>query len=65
MSEPENVQLIQSLYAAFGRGDIPALLEGLSDSVEWTNPLPTKCLKGSPIIPDRVDGWGIEANNIN
>jgi len=40
MSEPENAQLIQSLYAAFGRGDIPTLLEGLSDSVEWTNPVP-------------------------
>lgn len=29
------VQIVQSLYAAFGRGDVPALLDMLSDDVEW------------------------------
>lgn len=35
MSHPTEV--IQSLYAAFGRGDVPALLDRLSDDVEWTH----------------------------
>ncbi len=26
MTEQENVRLIQELYAAFGRGDVPAIL---------------------------------------
>jgi ketosteroid isomerase-like protein len=28
---------IQSLYAAFGRGDVTAILEQLTDSVDWNN----------------------------
>lgn len=35
MSSPSDT--IQSMYAAFGRGDLPALLEHLSDDVEWTH----------------------------
>jgi ketosteroid isomerase-like protein len=30
-----NVRTIQEIYAAFGRGDIPAILSRLSESVEW------------------------------
>ena len=26
---------VQELYAAFGRGDIPAVLEGMTDDVDW------------------------------
>ncbi|MEY8878528.1 MAG: nuclear transport factor 2 family protein [Leptothrix sp. (in: b-proteobacteria)] len=33
MSTP--VALIQDLYAAFGRGDLPTLLAGLSPDVQW------------------------------
>ena len=35
MSEKQNVELIQQAYAAFGRGDIPALLQAVSEDVEW------------------------------
>ena len=31
-------QVVQSAYDAFGRGDIPAILEMLDDGVEWTAP---------------------------
>jgi ketosteroid isomerase-like protein len=31
----ENTQIVQDAYAAFGRGDIPALLNMLSDDVDW------------------------------
>lgn len=30
-----HVPKVQAIYAAFARGDIPALLEQLSDDVEW------------------------------
>lgn len=33
---PAPIDTIQAAYAAFGRGDIPALLEQLTDDVEWT-----------------------------
>jgi ketosteroid isomerase-like protein len=39
MSEA-NVRTVQEAYAAFGRGDIPALLNLLTDDVEWVLPGP-------------------------
>jgi len=35
MSAEKNIQLVQKLYAAFGKGDVPTLLEHMSDDVEW------------------------------
>ena len=34
----KNVDLVNEAYAAFGRGDIPALLELLDDNVDWSSP---------------------------
>lgn len=33
---PTSIDTIQSAYEAFGRGDIPALLDLLDDGIEWT-----------------------------
>jgi uncharacterized protein len=30
-----NIQTVQDIYAAFGRGDIPAILATLADDVRW------------------------------
>lgn len=30
-----NVEIIRGIYAAFGRGDVPAILARMSDDVEW------------------------------
>lgn len=30
-----NIQTVQTIYEAFGRGDVPAIMSKLSDSVEW------------------------------
>ncbi len=35
MSEQANTELIQSLYDAFGRGDVPFILDQLASDVEW------------------------------
>jgi uncharacterized protein len=34
MSE-QNVQIIQRIYAAFGSGDVPAILERVTEDTEW------------------------------
>jgi uncharacterized protein len=33
-----NVDLVNGAYAAFAKGDIPGLLEALSDDVDWSSP---------------------------
>lgn len=33
--EQQNVQAVQRLYDAFGRGDIQTILDGLAEDVEW------------------------------
>ena len=38
MSEKENVQVVQQMYEAFNRRDIPAVLDILADDVEWHSP---------------------------
>ena len=35
MKEQENVQLVQQLFAAFGQGDIPTVLDHLTTDVAW------------------------------
>ena len=41
MSEQDNLQIVKEAYAAFQRGDIPAVLNTLSDDVVWFLPGPT------------------------
>ena len=33
--EAQNTKAVQDAYAAFGRGDVPAILASLSDDVVW------------------------------
>jgi uncharacterized protein len=35
MNPNDRVKLIQGLYDAFGRGDVSAILDALTDDVEW------------------------------
>ena len=35
MSENDNIQKVQSLYAAFGRGDINTIVANVSDDADW------------------------------
>ena len=46
MSEHENVATIRSLYEAFGRGDIPYILDRLDPNVEWHAPATVPFSKG-------------------
>ena len=53
----ELIERLQLLYAAFGRGDIPTILAGLAEDVEWEygsapNPVPwLQPLKGRANVP--------------
>jgi ketosteroid isomerase-like protein len=31
----QNIEFVQGLYAAFARGDVPAVLAGFADDIEW------------------------------
>lgn len=35
MSENDNIQKLQQLYAAFGRGDINMILKNVTDDISW------------------------------
>jgi hypothetical protein len=35
---PDNAQTIQTLYEAFGRGDIPTVIAGLDQDIAWNAP---------------------------
>lgn len=55
MSEPNNVGVINSLYEAFGAGDIPTVLAGMDPQVEWNEAEGNKYADGNPYIgPDAV-----------
>jgi uncharacterized protein len=43
VSEDGNTRAVQEIYAAFGRGDVPFILDQLADQFEWVNP-------GSPTL---------------
>lgn len=46
-----NIETVKSIYAAFGRGDVPAILETLAEDVEWE---PDAIDHGIPwIVPGR------------
>jgi uncharacterized protein len=36
-----NVETVQAIYEAFGRGDIPAILDRLADDVQWDQDAPS------------------------
>ncbi|HEX8293372.1 MAG TPA: nuclear transport factor 2 family protein [Pyrinomonadaceae bacterium] len=40
MSAEENKRTVQSIFEAFGRGDIPGVLEHVSEDVTWDAPGP-------------------------
>jgi ketosteroid isomerase-like protein len=44
MSEQGNVERIQAIYAAFGRGDVAFILDQLTDDVRWVTHL-------EPVVP--------------
>jgi ketosteroid isomerase-like protein len=55
MSEQQNIDIIRGLYAAFGRGDLEAILAPLDPEVSWRTPgppdLPTAGLRhGIPAV---------------
>jgi uncharacterized protein len=37
MNEQDNVRLIQRIYAAFGAGDVPTILDSVADDAQWIN----------------------------
>ncbi len=42
MSEQENIQHTRDIYAAFGRGDVAAIMQALTDDIDWVIPGPSE-----------------------
>lgn len=42
MSATDNQRLVEQIYAAFGRGDLPFILNALALDVDWRHPQPAK-----------------------
>jgi len=40
MTNAEAIEMVKAKYAAFGRGDMATLLEGVDENIEWTVPGP-------------------------
>jgi uncharacterized protein len=59
MSEAENTQTAKDAYAAFGRGDIPAVLGVMTDDIEWVFPGPADVLPNAGTFTGReaVGAW--------
>ena len=34
----DNIALVRSLYEAFGKGDVPTVLAGFDENIEWNEP---------------------------
>lgn len=51
MTEQENVAAIGAIYEAFGRGDIPYIIDKLTDEVRWVS-------RFEPIVPRGGDYSG-------
>lgn len=39
-NSPDNLQIVKNFYGALGKGDIPTVLEMLTDDAEWDMPHP-------------------------
>jgi ketosteroid isomerase-like protein len=37
MGSEDNIKTIQAIYEAFGRGDVGAILESVTDEVDWAS----------------------------
>jgi hypothetical protein len=37
MGADENIKTIKEIYAAFGRGDVQAILDGVTEDVDWAS----------------------------
>src|SRR5678815_2962055 len=57
MSEAQNTKVVQDAYAAFGRGDIPALLSHMTDDIRWQPVIGTA--RHVPFSGERIGKAGV------
>ena len=67
MSEPQHLDVVRSMYAAFGRGDLEGILATLDPEVSWRTPgapdLPTGGLRHG--IPAVREFFGLLLNTLD
>ena len=50
MNTTELIEMTKQTYSAFGRGDIPSILQGLDENVVWTVPGPPEIVAASGVF---------------
>ena len=75
MNEQDNIGLIRKIYAAFGAGDVPTIMDSVAEGAEWTNHGPavipyagarkgkTQILEFFKAIADSTTGGKVVAEN--
>jgi uncharacterized protein len=65
MDEQANIQLVQQLYEAFGRGDVPSILSHLADNIDWKAVGPHSVLAyyAPRSTPQEVGQFFVDLNN--
>jgi ketosteroid isomerase-like protein len=58
MTDDDRIKVLQSIYEAFGAGDVPFILDRLTDDVAWDQDAPSY---GVPIYEPRVGREGARA----
>ncbi len=63
----DNIQQVQNIYGAFGRGDIAAVLDVLTDDIDWVIPGPSDlAITGARRGKSAVQEWfGILAAHVS
>ncbi|MBR9846179.1 MAG: ketosteroid isomerase [Algicola sp.] len=55
VSHPENVSIVNGLYDAFAKGDIPTVLAGMDAKIEWNEAESNSLADNNPYVgPDAV-----------
>ncbi|WCO02731.1 ester cyclase [Psychroserpens ponticola] len=55
VSNPENISIINGLYQAFEKGDIPTVLAGMDTKIEWNEAESNSLADGNPYVgPDAI-----------
>jgi ketosteroid isomerase-like protein len=64
MINVSNAETVQAIYEAFGRGDVPTMLEKLDDAVEWETTQPARLSSTTTLrIPPRYSGRPMERDH--
>ena len=61
----DNVEIMKSLYKAFANGDVPTVLAGMDDNIEWNEAEGNPYYTGRPFVGPAAVVEGVFARTMN